>query len=57
MESMGMVATGVSTQFGSRGAVLALDAGVGVVAELEISGVWTAEELDSATGAVAELSG
>jgi hypothetical protein len=35
----------------------ALDAGVGVVAELEISGVWTTEELDSATGAVAELSG
>ena len=35
----------------------ALDDGGCVVAELEISGVWPAEELDSATGGVAELSG
>ena len=57
MESMGSVATGASTQFGSRGVVPALDAGGSAVAELEISGVWTTEELDSAIGATAELSG
>ena len=44
MESMGMVATGVSTQFGSTGVVAELAGFSEVAAELKAS--WTAEELD-----------
>ena len=58
MESVEIAATGVSVQFGSSGAALALEAGGSAVAELDTSTGPVASELEEVSfGVVAELSG